>query len=144
MRKLSALMLQSLCLLGHVAWDAGPLVTVDFRLFYPVLLRLRRTSNLRGNRTNRKRARTMRAQIVEKNPQGALAHFRGKFVHCLVHDALSFSRVGASGKPRAVQTTSFDRFKVPLRHFLKILTAVQRTSAFRPTWTKMKLRHLPP
>ena len=31
------------------------------------------------------------------------AHFTGKLVRCLVHDAPSHSGVGASGKPGAVQ-----------------------------------------
>ncbi|MFD2258738.1 hypothetical protein, partial [Chelativorans composti] len=33
----------------------------------------------------------------------ALAHFRGKRVRRLAHDAPSYSGVGASGKPGAVQ-----------------------------------------
>ncbi|WP_051423957.1 head-tail connector protein, partial [Martelella sp. AD-3] len=32
-----------------------------------------------------------------------LTHLRGKLVRCLAHDAPSYSRVGASGKPGAVQ-----------------------------------------
>ncbi|MFN3993940.1 MAG: AAA family ATPase, partial [Tabrizicola flagellatus] len=40
---------------------------------------------------------------VEDQPHGAFAHFRGKLVRCLAHDAPSYSGVGASGKPGAVQ-----------------------------------------
>ncbi|MFN3994870.1 MAG: transposase, partial [Tabrizicola flagellatus] len=39
---------------------------------------------------------------VEDQPHGAFAHFRGKLVRCLAHDAPSYSGVGASGKPGAV------------------------------------------
>jgi len=40
---------------------------------------------------------------LENQPHGALAHFRGKLVRGLAHDAPSYSGVGASGKPSAVQ-----------------------------------------
>jgi hypothetical protein len=40
--------------------------------------------------------------VVENQTHRPLAHFRGKLVHCLAHDAPSYSRVGASRKPGAV------------------------------------------
>ena len=40
--------------------------------------------------------------IVEHQPHGSLAHFRGKLVRRLAHDGSTFSGVGASGKPGAV------------------------------------------
>jgi hypothetical protein len=39
---------------------------------------------------------------IENQPHGPLAHFRGKLVRGLAHDAPSYSRVGASGRPGAV------------------------------------------
>jgi hypothetical protein len=41
--------------------------------------------------------------IVEDKPHRAFAHFRGKLVRRLAHDAPSYSGVGASGKPGVVQ-----------------------------------------
>ena len=40
--------------------------------------------------------------VIQNQPNGTLAHFRGKLVRRLAHDA-SFSQVGASGKPGTVQ-----------------------------------------
>jgi transposase len=40
--------------------------------------------------------------VVENQPHRALPHFRGKLVRGLAHDAPSYSKVGASGKPGAV------------------------------------------
>jgi hypothetical protein len=42
--------------------------------------------------------------IVQDQPHRAFTHFRGKPVRRLAHDAPSYSRVGASGKPGAVQS----------------------------------------
>ena len=50
----------------------------------------------------------MLALIVEDQPHSAFAHFRGKLVRCLAHDAPSYSGVGASGKPGAVQLLRID------------------------------------
>ena len=44
--------------------------------------------------------------IVENHPHGTLADFRGILVRCFAHDAPSYSRVGASGNPGAVQSSS--------------------------------------
>jgi hypothetical protein len=44
----------------------------------------------------------MLPRVVEDQPHSAFAHFRGKLVRGLAHDAPSYSRVGASGKPGAV------------------------------------------
>jgi hypothetical protein len=43
---------------------------------------------------------------LENQPHRALAHFRGKLVRRLAHDAPSYSGVGASGKPVAVHLVS--------------------------------------
>ena len=41
--------------------------------------------------------------VIQHQPHRALAHFRGKLVRRLAHDGSTFSGVGASGKPGAVQ-----------------------------------------
>ncbi|NRC53009.1 hypothetical protein [Neoaquamicrobium sediminum] len=41
--------------------------------------------------------------VIQHQPHGSLAHFRGKLVRRLAHDGSTFSGVGASGKPGAVQ-----------------------------------------
>ncbi|WP_210257146.1 hypothetical protein, partial [Devosia sp. MC1541] len=45
--------------------------------------------------------------VVENQSHGAFADLRGKLVRRLAHDAPSYSRVGASGKPGAVQPSPF-------------------------------------
>jgi hypothetical protein len=96
---------QALHLFGHLAGDTGPLATVDLGLADPVIQGLRLSADLRGNRRNRLPPRTMLALVVQQQPHGAFTHFGGTLVRCLAHDAPSYSRVGASGKPSAVQPT---------------------------------------
>ncbi|PRY73729.1 integrase-like protein [Marivita geojedonensis] len=45
----------------------------------------------------------MLPRVVQNHPYGTFAHFWGIFVRRLAHDAPSYSGVGASGKPGAVQ-----------------------------------------
>jgi hypothetical protein len=45
----------------------------------------------------------MLALIVENRTHRSFTHFRGKLFRRLAHDAPSYSGVGASGKPGAVQ-----------------------------------------
>src|SRR5690606_12019797 len=59
-------------------------------------------ADLRRNRHDRLPARRVLTLVVENQPHRALAHFRGKLVRRLAHDAPSYSGVGASGKPGAV------------------------------------------
>jgi hypothetical protein len=40
--------------------------------------------------------------VIQHQPHGSLAHFRGELVRCLAHIGSTFSGVGASGKPGAV------------------------------------------
>src|SRR5690606_11565644 len=75
-----------------------------FGLLDPVVQRLRGAADLRRNRHDRLPARRVLTLVVENQPHRALAHFRGKRVRRLAHDAPSYSGVGASGKPGAVQT----------------------------------------
>src|SRR5690606_31680729 len=95
---------KGLHLLGHLGRDAGALAAVDFGLLDPVVQRLRGAADLRRNRHDRLPARRVLTLVVENQPHRALAHFRGKLVRRLAHDAPSYSGVGASGKPGAVHT----------------------------------------
>ena len=49
----------------------------------------------------------MLPRVVEDQPHSAFADLRGKLVRRLAHDAPSYSGVGASGKPGAVQSICF-------------------------------------
>lgn len=51
--------------------------------------------------------RPMLTPTVKDQPHRAFTDFRGKFVRRLDHDASSYSGVGASGKPGAVQKHVF-------------------------------------
>ena len=62
-----------------------------------------RTADLRRNRYDCLPARHMQTLVVEYQPHRAFTHFRGKLVRRLAHDAPSYSGLGASGKPNAVQ-----------------------------------------
>src|SRR5690606_14685188 len=96
---------KGLHLLGHLGRDAGALAAVDFGLLDPVVQRLRGAADLRRNRHDRLPARRVLTLVVENQPHRALAHFRGKLVRRLAHDAPSYSGVGASGKPGAVHSS---------------------------------------
>src|SRR5690606_38985249 len=98
---------KGLHLLGHLGRDAGALAAVDFGLLDPVVQRLRGAADLRRNRHDRLPARRVVTLVVENQPHRALAHFRGKLVRRLAHDAPSYSGVGASGKPGAVHVDIF-------------------------------------
>jgi hypothetical protein len=51
--------------------------------------------------------------VIEDQPYRAIAHFGRKLVRRLAHDGSTFSGVGASDKPRAVQVNRHDRWKRP-------------------------------
>src|SRR5690606_34643941 len=73
--------------------------------------RLRGAADLRRNRHDRLPARRVLTLVVENQPHRALAHFRGKRVRRLAHDAPSYSGVGASGKPGAVHLLHIIRLR---------------------------------
>ena len=83
----------------------GPPAAVDLGLLDPLVQRLRRTAGLRRDRPYRNPARHMLVHIVQHHPHRALAHFRRMIVRRLAHRAPSYSGVGASGTPGAVQTS---------------------------------------
>lgn len=105
--QLAVLAFQSLHTLGHLAGDARALAAIDLGLLDPIVQGLGRTADLHRYRHGSLSTRSMLALIVEDQTHGAFAHFGGKFVRCLAHDALSYSGVGASGKPGAVHGSVF-------------------------------------
>jgi len=68
--------------------------------------------------------------VAQNHPHGTFAHFWGIHVHCFAHDAPSYSGVGASGKPGAVQkhitclsSPAFDFANAPVRQTNRSLTS---------------------
>ena len=100
------LALKGLHLLGLLARDAVALANVNLDLLDPLIQSLRRATNLRRNRQDRRPTALMLPGVVQNHANGTLADFRGIFVRRLAHDAPSYSAVGASGKPGAVHYLS--------------------------------------
>ena len=61
----------------------------------------------RGDRTDRHPQRGVVDAVVPHRPNRALADVKWKFVGCLAYHCSTFSRVGASGKPEAVQRARY-------------------------------------
>jgi transposase len=51
--------------------------------------------------------------MIQHQPHGSLAYFRGELVRRLAHDGSTFSGVGASGKPGAVHTANRKGLRYP-------------------------------
>ena len=79
-----------------------PLSTLS--LLHPVMQRLRRAADLGRDRHDRRPPRRVLALVLQHHPHRALADLRRKLVRCLACHGSIFSRVGASGKPGAVQS----------------------------------------
>jgi transposase len=88
---------------GDILRRVFEMVVVNLGLLDPIVQGLQRAADLRRNRHDRLPPRSVLTLIVEDQPHRTFAHFRGKLVRCLAHDAPSYSGVGASGKPGAVQ-----------------------------------------
>jgi hypothetical protein len=101
--QLAVLALQRLQLLGHLAGHASTRTPTHFGLLDPLIQCLRRTAYLRGNRQDRRPAALMLPGIVQNQANGTRAHFGGILARRFAHDDPSYSGVGASGKPGAVQ-----------------------------------------
>src|ERR1700722_11917674 len=99
--ELAVLSLQGLELGGHVRGQARLAPAVSLGPANPLMQRLRRAADLRGNRSHRRPPRGMILLVLENQPNRARAHFRRKSVRCLACHRSTFSRLGASGKPGA-------------------------------------------
>jgi hypothetical protein len=106
--ELAVLSLQGLELGGHVRGQARLAPAVSLGPANPLMQRLRRAADLRGNRSHRRPPRGMILLVLENQPNRKRAHFRRKSVRCLACHRSTFSRLGASGKPGAVQSTFED------------------------------------
>src|SRR6202042_3154610 len=98
----AVLSLQGLELGGHVRGQARLAPPVSLGPANPLMQRLRRAADLRGNRSHRRPPRGMILLVLETQPNRKRAHFRRKSVRCLACHRSTFSRLGASGKPGAV------------------------------------------
>src|SRR3984885_11095867 len=101
--ELAVLSLQGLELGGHVRGQARLAPAVSLGPANPLMQRLRRAADLRGNRSHRRPPRGMILLVLENQPNRKRAHFRRKSVRCLACHRSTFSRLGASGKPGAGQ-----------------------------------------
>src|SRR6202042_692024 len=97
----AVLSLQGLELGGHVRGQARLAPAVSLGPANPLMQRLRRAADLRGNRSHRRPPRGMILLVLETQPNRKRAHFRRKSVRCLACHRSTFSRLGASGKPGA-------------------------------------------
>src|SRR3546814_4147744 len=95
-------------LVGDFGRNAGTLAAVHLGLLHPVK-RLRHAANLLRDRHHRRPSRGMISLVVENHPYRGLADFRHKLVRCLAYTGSTFSGVGASDKPGAVQWSVGDR-----------------------------------
>jgi len=68
--------------------------------------RVARAGDLRRDRHDRLPARTVPVLVLKNHAQSTLAHFWGELVRRLAHRAPSYSGVGASGRPGAVQAAT--------------------------------------
>src|SRR3979411_1374310 len=107
--------LQRLEPVRDVRWHAGSFAAVDLGLLHPFMQCLRRTADLRCDRNNRRPARGMFAPMVQNHPHRTGPDFRREFVRRLACHGSTFSRVGASGNPGAVQAVLASPFKSELR-----------------------------
>jgi hypothetical protein len=87
----------------HECRHAGPLAGINLGLFHLLDQGLTRAADLGGDRHDRCPAGGMFMLVIQNQPHGTLAHFRGELVRRLAHDGSTFSGVGASGKPGTVQ-----------------------------------------
>src|ERR1700733_12645358 len=125
--ELAVLSLQGLELGGHVRGQARLAPAVSLGPANPLMQRLRRAADLRGNRSHRRPPRGMILLVLENQPNRARAHFRRKSVRCLACHRSTFSRLGASGKPGAVQSEPRRQTGVDVAERKQVQEAIQTT-----------------
>ena len=102
--KLTVLPLQGLELGGHIRGQAKLAPAVSLGLADPLMQCLRRAADLARNRHQRRPTRRMFMLVIQNHPHSAGSHLRRELVRCLAYHGSTLSRVGASGKPGAVQS----------------------------------------
>src|SRR4051794_40948482 len=103
--QLAVLALERLDALALVCRWTKPNALVRLGLPHPVTQRLARAADLLGNRAERRPLRGVLALVVQHHPNRAGTDLGGIRGNSLRHGSI-LSRVGASGKPGAVQSTS--------------------------------------
>src|SRR5208282_5488778 len=101
--QLAVLTLQGLELGGYVRDQARLAPAVALRPANPLMQSLCSAADLARNRDQRRPTRRMFMLVIENHPHRAASHLRRELVRCLACHGSTFSRVGASGKPGAVQ-----------------------------------------
>src|SRR4029077_2249187 len=101
--KLAVLPLQGVELGGYIRGQARLAPAVALGSANPLMQSLRSAADLARNRDQRCPTRRMFMLVIENHPHRASAHLRRELVRCLACHGSTFSRVGASGKPGAVQ-----------------------------------------
>lgn len=114
--QLAVLLLNRLHPPGHVARDARAPVAVDLGLLDPVVQRIRRATDLGGDRRDRLPSGTLQARSVENHPHCAFADFRENlFVVLLLvlhpTQELEPSKIPCGSKTSAVNGRSAPRTK---------------------------------
>ena len=90
--------------LDPAAVRAGAHAAVALEPLHPLIERLRRAADLPSYRGNSRPTRGVFALVIHNHPHRTGANLRRKHVPCLAHNGFTFSRVGASAKPGAVQS----------------------------------------
>src|SRR3984885_6549731 len=101
--QLAVLPLQRLELGGHVRGQARLAPAVALSPANPLMQSLCSAADLARNRDQRCPTRSMFMLVIQNHPHRAGSHLRRELVRCLACHGSTFSRVGASGKPGAVQ-----------------------------------------
>ena len=101
--QLAVLALKRLQLCRDLGWHADTSTAIDLGFLDPLVQRLRRTPDLGRDRYDRCPSRCVVAFVVQHHPHRTLTHFRRILVRCLACHRSTFSGVGASDKPGAVQ-----------------------------------------
>src|SRR5271163_1899856 len=104
--ELAVLSLQGLELGGHVRGQARLAPAVSLGPANPLMQRLRSATDLARNRDQRCPTRRMFMLVIQNHPHRASSHLRRELVRCLACHGSTLSRVGASGKPGAVQSVA--------------------------------------
>src|SRR4051812_5321401 len=81
----------------------GRTSAVTLRLLQPFVQRLPGAADLGGNRDDRRPSRRVLALMIQHQPNRAFTHLGRKLVRRLACHRSTFSGVGASDKPGAVQ-----------------------------------------
>gem|GEM_PF-2177686 len=110
---------------SHPRRDVGEVLHPEH--VYPLVQRVRRAPDLLGDRNHRRPARGMICLVIQQHAHRPCANLRCKLVRRPAHIGSTYSEVGASGKPGAVQSGLFpihQRDSVSLENLLRSFSSV--------------------